>query len=61
VRAAVRAVLDEAGVVTDYVALVDGSTFQDVTSATPGASAVLAVAGTVGVTRLIDNTDVSWA
>jgi len=59
VRAATRAVLDAAGVGTDYVALVDGLTFEDVTAPTAG-PAVLAVAATVGSTRLIDNTDVRW-
>lgn len=59
VRAATRAVLDGAGVGTDYVALVDDLTFADVHAPTDG-PAVLAVAATVGSTRLIDNTDVRW-
>ncbi|HEY0214991.1 MAG TPA: pantoate--beta-alanine ligase [Cellulomonas sp.] len=68
VRSATRAVLDEAGVVADYVALVDAGAFSDVTALSdladpggPGATAVLAVAATVGATRLIDNSDVRWA
>lgn len=56
-----RAVLDASGVQVDYVALVDPLTFADVTEARPGSVAVLAVAGRVGSTRLIDNTDVRWA
>jgi pantoate--beta-alanine ligase len=52
-------VLDDAGVGTDYVALVDDLTFADVHAPTDG-PAVLAVAATVGSTRLIDNTDVRW-
>lgn len=58
VRAAARAALDAAGVDTDYVALVDPSTFDEVTVA--DGRVVLAVAGTVGTTRLIDNADVRW-
>ncbi|WP_454050902.1 pantoate--beta-alanine ligase [Cellulomonas sp. Marseille-Q8402] len=61
VRAATRAVLDAAGVGTDYVALVDVASFEDVTAVPVEGSAVLAVAATVGATRLIDNTDVRWA
>lgn len=62
VRAAARAVLDAAGVDTDYVALVDPATFADVTSrGTDGSTAVLALAAQVGGTRLIDNSDVRWA
>ena len=64
VRAAARAVLDGAAVGTDYVAVVDPVTFEDVTGAAAdlaGRSAVLALAATVGATRLIDNSDVRWA
>lgn len=62
VRRATRAVLDAAGVTTDYVALVDDATFDDVPVRGPaGRTAVLAVAAQVGATRLIDNTDVRWA
>jgi pantoate--beta-alanine ligase len=62
VREATRAVLDAAGVGTDYVALVDLGAFADVTGPPPaGGTAVLAVAATVGSTRLIDNSDVRWA
>jgi pantoate--beta-alanine ligase len=62
VRDATRAVLDAAGVGTDYVALVDLGDFADVTGPVPaGGTAVLAVAATVGSTRLIDNSDVRWA
>jgi pantoate--beta-alanine ligase len=64
VLAAARAVLDAAGVGTDYVALVDPLTFADVTGPAAdlaGRSAVLALAATVGATRLIDNSDVRWA
>jgi pantoate--beta-alanine ligase len=61
VRAATRAVLDAAGVGTDYVALVDVATFDDVAELPARGSAVLAVAATVGATRLIDNSDVRWA
>jgi pantoate--beta-alanine ligase len=61
VRAAARAVLDAAGVVTDDVALVDPGTFADLDDRPPGGTAVLAVAGRVGGTRLIDNDDVRWA
>lgn len=58
--AATRAVLDhEGGIETDYVALVDPDTFDDV-GMPVGAQrpAVLAVAARVGSTRLIDNEDV---
>lgn len=64
VLAAARAVLDGAAVGTDYVAVVDPLTFEDVTGAAAdlaGRTAVLALAGTVGTTRLIDNSDVGWA
>ncbi|HEY0187105.1 MAG TPA: pantoate--beta-alanine ligase [Cellulomonas sp.] len=61
VRAAAAAVLAGSGVRTDYVALVDPVSFADVTGPDlPTGTAVLAVAGTVGSTRLIDNTDVRW-
>lgn len=58
VVAAVRSVLDAAaGVVTDYVALVDDETFADVEATGPsaGRGALLIVAARVGSTRLIDN------
>ncbi|GIG35394.1 pantoate--beta-alanine ligase [Cellulomonas pakistanensis] len=64
VRAAARDVLDGAAVGTDYVALVDPVTFEDVAGdagALSGRTAVLALAATVGATRLIDNSDVRWA
>lgn len=61
VRAATRAVLDAAGVGTDYVALVDLATFTDLAETPAAGTAVLAVAATVGSTRLIDNSDVRWA
>ncbi|GIG25438.1 pantoate--beta-alanine ligase [Cellulomonas denverensis] len=63
VRAATREVLTAAGVDADYVALVDPQTFADLPDdpPQPGSVAVLAVAGRVGGTRLIDNTDVRWA
>lgn len=64
VVAAARAVLDDAAVGTDYVALVDPVTFEDVTGPAAdlaGRTAVLALAATVGATRLIDNSDVRWA
>lgn len=61
VRAATRAVLDAAGVGTDYVALVDLATFTDLAETPAAGTAVLAVAATVGATRLIDNSDVRWA
>ena len=58
--AAARAVLDgQLGVDTDYVALVDPDTFQDIDAGGHAArvyrQAVLAVAARVGATRLIDN------
>lgn len=54
-RAAARRVLEaEAGVVVDYVALVDPVDASDVPSGHHG-EAVLAVAARVGTTRLIDN------
>jgi pantoate--beta-alanine ligase len=58
--AAVTAVLDaQPGVETDYVALVDPDTFEDVaTDAHVVRQAVLAVAARVGATRLIDNESV---
>jgi pantoate--beta-alanine ligase len=59
VRAAARAVLDDAAgaeppVELDYLALVDPATFTDVPADHAG-EAVLAVAARVGATRLIDN------
>ncbi len=59
VRAAARAVLDDAAgaeppVELDYLALVDPATFADVPADHAG-EAVLAVAARVGATRLIDN------
>ncbi|MEU4682023.1 pantoate--beta-alanine ligase [Streptomyces xinghaiensis] len=59
VRAAARAVLDEAAerqppLVTDYLALVDPADFTEVPADHRG-EAVLAVAARVGTTRLIDN------
>ncbi|QZN86063.1 pantoate--beta-alanine ligase [Cellulomonas sp. C5510] len=61
VRSAARTVLDAAGVATDYVALVDPAGFDDVTRPGPaGTTSVLALAATVGATRLIDNSDVRW-
>lgn len=64
VRAAARAVLDEAAeavppVETDYLALVDPATFTDARADFEG-EAVLAVAARVGSTRLIDNTPVTF-
>jgi pantoate--beta-alanine ligase len=58
--ATVRAVLDaQPGVDTDYVALVDPDTFEDVATDAHGVrQAVLAVAARVGTTRLIDNESV---
>jgi pantoate--beta-alanine ligase len=54
--AAAREVLDrENGVETDYVALVDPDTFDDVDAGGTVRQAVLAVAARVGATRLIDN------
>lgn len=60
VRAATRAVLDAAGVATDDLALVDPTTFADLDGRPAAGTAVLAVAGRVGSTRLIDNSDVRW-
>jgi len=62
VRAAARAVLDEAAgaappVGLDYLALVDAATFTEAPSDHRG-EAVLAVAARVGATRLIDNVSV---
>ncbi|MFF4620782.1 pantoate--beta-alanine ligase [Nonomuraea jabiensis] len=56
VRAVAREVLDAAGprLATDYLALVDPATFAEVDESYAG-MAVLAVAATVGATRLIDN------
>jgi pantoate--beta-alanine ligase len=59
IRAAARAVLDEAAkadppLVLDYLALVDPGDFHDVRDDYTG-NAVLAVAGKIGATRLIDN------
>ncbi|MFJ8645684.1 pantoate--beta-alanine ligase [Streptomyces sp. NPDC093546] len=59
VRAAARAVLDEAAkrtppLVLDYLALVDPADFTDVPDDHTG-EAILAVAAEVGTTRLIDN------
>ncbi|MFI7129127.1 pantoate--beta-alanine ligase [Nonomuraea sp. NPDC050153] len=56
VRAAAEAVLDAAGsrIAVDYLALVDPATFAEVDESYAG-TAVLAVAATVGTTRLIDN------
>ncbi|MEU7282979.1 pantoate--beta-alanine ligase [Streptomyces sp. NPDC045431] len=59
VRAAARAVLDEAAkrtppLVLDYLALVDPADFTDVPDEYTG-EAILAVAAKVGTTRLIDN------
>jgi pantoate--beta-alanine ligase len=53
-------VLDaQPGVDTDYVALVDPDTFEDVNSGGSAArQGVLAVAARVGATRLIDNESV---
>lgn len=57
VVAAARAALDqEAGVQTDYVALVDADTFERLHISGPG---VLVLAARVGSTRLIDNVSVT--
>jgi pantoate--beta-alanine ligase len=53
VEAAARAVMDAAGVEVQYVALVDPDSFQPAAAAAAGQ--VLAAAGRVGSTRLIDN------
>ncbi|MGW7478857.1 pantoate--beta-alanine ligase [Nonomuraea muscovyensis] len=60
VRAAARAVLDEAppGLAVDYLVLVDSATFTEVPDSYAG-EAVLAVAAKVGTTRLIDNVTVT--
>jgi pantoate--beta-alanine ligase len=58
VVAAARAVLDqEAGLQTDYVALVDADTFEPLQTRMSG---VLALAARVGSTRLIDNVHVTF-
>ena len=58
VVAVARAVLDqEAGVETDYVALVAADTFEPLETAAPG---VLVLAARVGSTRLIDNVVVTF-
>ena len=54
VRAAARAVLADAAVDLDYLALVDATTLDEVADDHQGA-AMLAVAARVGATRLIDN------
>ncbi|MEV0586913.1 pantoate--beta-alanine ligase [Nonomuraea sp. NPDC050310] len=54
VLAAARAVLDEEGLVPDYLALVDPATFTQVDDRYYG-PAVLAVAVKIGTTRLLDN------
>ncbi|MCB5169909.1 pantoate--beta-alanine ligase [Streptomyces bambusae] len=64
VRAAARAVLDEAArakppLVLDYLALVDPADFTEVPDGFTG-EAVLAVAAKVGTTRLIDNIPVEF-
>ncbi|MEV0999774.1 pantoate--beta-alanine ligase [Nonomuraea sp. NPDC050202] len=60
VRRTARAVLDEAGpeLDVDYLALVDPATFTEVDESFEG-MAVLAVAATVGSTRLIDNVTIT--
>lgn len=56
ILAAARQVLDvERGVEVDYVALVDDTTFQPLTSVTAPTEARLLIAARVGTTRLIDN------
>jgi pantoate--beta-alanine ligase len=52
--AAAAAVLDEHGIATEYLALVDPDTFQE-----PGP--LLVVAACLGDTRLIDNVLIEWA
>ncbi|HEY9366906.1 pantoate--beta-alanine ligase, partial [Streptomyces sp.] len=64
VRAAARAVLDEAAhgrppLTLDYLALVDPADFTEVADGHDG-EAVLAVAARVGTTRLIDNVPLSF-
>ena len=58
-----RAVLDEAGIAAEYLALVDGDSFAPVgdLAELSGRSGVLAVAAMVGGVRLIDNTDIPGA
>ena len=58
--AAAREVLDaQPGVETDYIALVDPDTFDDVAAdVTSSVKRLLAVAARVGATRLIDNESV---
>ncbi len=60
VRTAVHDVLDDAGVATDYVALVDPVTYEDVAPDARG-EVVVALAARVGATRLIDNTTIDLA
>ncbi|MGW1227360.1 pantoate--beta-alanine ligase, partial [Streptomyces sp. NPDC002530] len=60
VRAAARAVLEEASAASppldlDYVALVDPADFTEIPDDRTAGDAVLAVAARVGATRLIDN------
>lgn len=60
VRAAARAVLQEAGAASppldlDYVALVDPADFTEIPDDRTAGDAILAVAARVGATRLIDN------
>ena len=57
VRAAARSELAGADVELDYLALVDPATFAEVRPGHRG-RAILAVAGVVGSTRLIDNLEV---
>ncbi|MEV6249960.1 pantoate--beta-alanine ligase [Streptomyces sp. NPDC051742] len=64
VRAAARAVLDDAAkadppLVLDYLALVDPADFTEVADDHAG-DAILAVAARVGTTRLIDNTPLTF-
>ena len=54
IRAAARAILDDTAVELDYLALVDPADFTEVDAAYRG-PAVLAVAASIGSTRLIDN------
>ena len=60
VRAAAHAALTGQGVELDYLALVDPATFAEVPADAAG-RAVLAVAASVGATRLIDNIEVDLA
>ncbi|MFB8088005.1 pantoate--beta-alanine ligase [Streptomyces sp. NPDC055992] len=60
VRAAARAVLEDAGAASppldlDYVALVDPADFTEIPDDRTSGEAILAVAARVGATRLIDN------